>query len=70
MGARTYWREPAIDSTASSADRGVMGDVGKPERIVEDEPLSFPDAEPLTIPAVPATPAEPATQPELEPVPG
>ncbi|MCK9875655.1 hypothetical protein MXD59_07700 [Frankia sp. Ag45/Mut15] len=47
-----------------------MGDVGKPERIVEDEPLSFPDAEPLTIPATPATPATPITTPEAEPVPG
>ena len=33
-----------------------MGDVGKPERIVEDEPITFPDAEPLTAP-VPVTPA-------------
>ncbi|WP_255346954.1 MULTISPECIES: hypothetical protein [unclassified Frankia] len=41
--------------------------MGKPERIVEDEPISFPDAEPLTIPAVPAAPAP---EPEPEPVPG
>ncbi|WP_255361215.1 MULTISPECIES: hypothetical protein [unclassified Frankia] len=41
-----------------------MGDVGRPERIVEDEPISFPDSEPLTIP-VPAAP-----EPDLEPVPG
>ncbi|MCK9901710.1 hypothetical protein CC117_08905 [Parafrankia colletiae] len=46
-----------------------MGDVGKPERIVEDEPIGFPDEEPLTAPGPvptlpapvePAGPAEPA----------
>ncbi|MBL7494809.1 hypothetical protein I6A84_43700 [Frankia sp. CNm7] len=34
-----------------------MGDIGKPERIVEDEPISWPDEEPLTVPA--PEPAEP-----------
>jgi len=36
-----------------------MGDIGKPERIVEDEPISWPDQEPLTVPAEPLVPAEP-----------
>ncbi|OHV27956.1 hypothetical protein BBK14_18495 [Parafrankia soli] len=50
-----------------------MGDVGKPERIVEDEPIGFPDEEPLTAPA--PVPAPPATappvpaEPEKEPAP-
>jgi hypothetical protein len=30
-----------------------MGDIGKPERIVEDEPIAWPDEEPLSIPAEP-----------------
>ncbi len=42
-----------------------MGDVGEPERIVEDEPISFPDAEPFTIPA----PAPSVPTPEPVPVP-
>ncbi|WP_198955674.1 MULTISPECIES: hypothetical protein [unclassified Frankia] len=54
-----------------------MGDVGKPERIVEDEPIGFPDEEPLTAPVhVPARPepAEPAqpvepVEPAVEPAP-
>jgi hypothetical protein len=34
-----------------------MGDIGRPERVVEDEPISWPDEEPLTIPApAPPTP--------------
>ncbi|SNQ48950.1 conserved hypothetical protein [Frankia canadensis] len=44
--------------------------MGKPERIVEDEPISFPDVEPLTIPAEPVAPAEPSREPVPEPVPG
>ncbi|WP_018500339.1 hypothetical protein [Parafrankia discariae] len=43
-----------------------MGDVGKPERIVEDEPIGFPEQEPLTAPA--PVPAPPATAPPV-PVP-
>ncbi|ETA02267.1 hypothetical protein ThrDRAFT_01377 [Frankia casuarinae] len=53
-----------IDGSVSGAHRRRVGDVGRPERIVEDEPISFPDSEPLTIP-VPAAP-----EPDLEPVPG
>jgi hypothetical protein len=37
-----------------------MGDIGRPERIVEDEPISWPDEEPLTIPVEPARTPEPA----------
>ncbi|WP_041255018.1 hypothetical protein [Frankia sp. EAN1pec] len=52
-----------------------MGDVGKPERIVEDEPIGFPEQEPLTapapVPAPPATapPAPAPAEPEKEPAP-
>ncbi|WP_255545252.1 MULTISPECIES: hypothetical protein [unclassified Frankia] len=40
-----------------------MGDIGKPERIVEDEPISWPDEEPLTVPALPEREPEPAVAP-------
>jgi len=40
-----------------------VGDLGKPERIVEDEPISFPDAEPLAVPV----PAEPIQTPAEAP---
>lgn len=50
-----------------------MGDVGKPERIVEDEPIGFPDEEPLTapvpVPAPPATAPPVPAEPEKEPAP-
>jgi hypothetical protein len=40
-----------------------MSDVGQPRRVVEDEPLAWPDEEPLTVPE-PAPPArEPAPVP-------
>lgn len=38
-----------------------MGDIGKPEKIIEDEPISWPDEEPLAVPTRPAR--EPATEP-------
>jgi hypothetical protein len=44
-----------------------MSDVGAPKRIVEDEPISWPDAEPLIVP-VPATP-ETTPEPVPEPAP-
>jgi hypothetical protein len=42
-----------------------MSDVGQPRRIVEDEPLAWPDEEPLTIPepAAPDPVREPAPTP-------
>lgn len=41
----------------------IMSDVGEPLRIIEDEPISWPDDEPLAVP-VPVTPeAEPADTP-------
>jgi hypothetical protein len=40
-----------------------MGDIGKPERIVEDEPISWPDEEPLTVPLAPEREPEPAAAP-------
>ncbi|OHV28786.1 hypothetical protein [Pseudofrankia sp. EUN1h] len=49
----------AIDRSPVGTDPGSMGDIGKPERIVEDEPISWPDEEPLTVPAEPLQPAEP-----------
>ncbi|CAO5237006.1 hypothetical protein [Frankia sp. AgKG'84/4] len=56
-----------IDAAAGAAHLMDMGDVGKPERIVEDEPISFPDAEPFTIPA--PAPSIPTPEPEPVPVP-
>jgi hypothetical protein len=40
-----------------------MSDVGEPRRIVEDEPLAWPDEEPLTIPEPAAPVREPAPAP-------
>jgi hypothetical protein len=50
----------------------LMTDVGEPKRVVEDEPISWPEATPLVVPEPtwPSVPAAPERKREPEPVPG
>jgi hypothetical protein len=57
---------PVLPTTALTGVPGratvvVVSDVGEPLRIVEDEPISWPDEEPLAVPTEPQPAAVPSS---------